>query len=591
MFIGPVFTRELATAPRRPRLYVARAVYVAAMLLLVATAWMVLTGTQDVRNLGDLARFGATVFAILAPLQLALAVFFSALFTASAVSQEKDRKTLVLLLLTHLSSSELVLGKLLASLLTVGVLVLAALPLFMLLMLLGGIAPIQIGRVMAVTLISALAAGSLGSTIALWREKTFQTLALTALLLVAWIGFWEAVASGFFGASWLGLSTELWAIAASPWQAIESAARPGDISAAVPLVGSPVTLYLIVCSVIAVALNALAIAMVRVWNPSREMQPREEESAIAVADSTSDDASAEPRKNIHSASGKTRDVWDNPVIWREICTWAYGRRVLIIRFIYLALFATAAFAVHDVLQDRSGAGRAAVIMIPLFVLSLVLVNALAVTSMTAERDNKAIDLLLVTDLTPSEFVFGKLGGALYVTKEMVLLPMLLCGYVWWRGALSFENLIYVLFGLTVMNVFVSVLGVYVGMIYDNSRSAVGVSLGTVFFLFLGVATCIRIMLAFSGSFVTQLPLFLSFIVGGGIGLFFGLGWRNPSAAIGLASFACPTLTFVAIVSFFENQTLGVFLLVLTAYGFATASMLVPAIYEFDVATGRTTADE
>ena len=30
MFIGPVFTREIVTAPRRPRLYVARAAYVAA---------------------------------------------------------------------------------------------------------------------------------------------------------------------------------------------------------------------------------------------------------------------------------------------------------------------------------------------------------------------------------------------------------------------------------------------------------------------------------------------------------------------------------------------------------------------------------
>jgi hypothetical protein len=28
-----------------------------------------------------------------------------------------------------------------------------------------------------------------------------------------------------------------------------------------------------------------------------------------------------------------------------------------------------------------------------------------------------------------------------------------------------------------------------------------------------------------------------------------------------------------------------------AYGFTTAAMLVPAIYEFDVAAGRTTADE
>jgi hypothetical protein len=32
----------------------------------------------------------------------------------------------------------------------------------------------------------------------------------------------------------------------------------------------------------------------------------------------------------------------------------------------------------------------------------------------------------------------------------------------------------------------------------------------------------------------------------------------------------------------------VFLTIAVTYGFATAAMLIPAIYEFDVATGRTT---
>jgi hypothetical protein len=41
-------------------------------------------------------------------------LFFSALLAASAVTQEKDKRTLVLLLLTNLNNSELVLGKLLA---------------------------------------------------------------------------------------------------------------------------------------------------------------------------------------------------------------------------------------------------------------------------------------------------------------------------------------------------------------------------------------------------------------------------------------------------------------------------------------------
>ena len=59
LFIGPVFTREAATAPRRTKFYVARALYVTVLWLLMCTAWLVLTGTQIVRNVGDLARFGS----------------------------------------------------------------------------------------------------------------------------------------------------------------------------------------------------------------------------------------------------------------------------------------------------------------------------------------------------------------------------------------------------------------------------------------------------------------------------------------------------------------------------------------------------
>ena len=243
-------------------------------------------------------------------------------------------------------------------------------------------------------------------------------------------------------------------------------------------------------------------------------------------------------------------------------------------------------------EQRPGVGSTALILVPLFVLSLVLVNAQAVTALTSERDVKAIDLLLVTDLTAKEFVFGKLAGVLYNTKEMILLPMAACFYLWYARALAGENLLYILGGLAVMNVFVAVLGLHSGMSYGNSRTAIGVSLGTVFFLFVGIATCMRMMVAFSGAFHWQIQPFLAFMIGGGVGLYAALGSRTPSVAIGVASMTAPIATFWAITSFLMSYNLGVFLVTIGTYGFATAAMLVPAIFEFDVATGRTTgADE
>src|SRR5690606_37904867 len=111
--------------------------------------------------------------------------------------------------------------------------------------------------------------------------------------------------------------------------------------------------------------------------------------------------------------------------------------------------------------------------------SLVLLCAQAVTSITTERDGKALDLLLVTDLTAKEVIFGKILGVLYNTKEMVLLPMLLCVYMAWVDrSFSWENAAYLLSGLAIMSLFAIMLGIHVGMAYSNSRSAVGVSIGT-----------------------------------------------------------------------------------------------------------------
>ena len=86
-----------------------------------------------------------------------------------------------------------------------------------------------------------------------------------------------------------------------------------------------------------------------------------------------------------------------------------------------------------------------------------------------ERDGQALDLLLATDLSPKEFVFGKLLGVFWVTKEMVVLPMALCVMLFWRGQINGESLAMLLMGLAVMYVFVNMLGVHCGMHYANSR--------------------------------------------------------------------------------------------------------------------------
>lgn len=591
--IGPVFTREALTVPRRPAFYATRCLFVAVLLGLVLTAWQVLVGSQHVTNPGDLARFSQQVFALLTPLQLTVCVLFSTLLAAAAVSQEKDRKTLLLLLMSDLSNSELVLGKLLASMLTVLVVIAAITPFFMLLTLLGGVAPAQVGVVMAITLASSLVAGSLGSILALWREKTFQALALAALVIVLWIVGWEVVGSGVLGTTWSGLNTADLAAMMSPWRttllAIEPAIGPPPYLAgdSVSAIGASqvITYFLIAAAAALVILNGTAIAMVRVWNPSREARPQTKPAEQAKADEQATSVS------VHRAPGRVRNVWKNPVLWREVRTWAYGKKILAVKLGYLLIFCICAAGVlttaNSATRTRSATPAVVAPMAPLMVVSVVLVNALAVTSLTNERDIKALDLLLATDLSPQELLYGKLGGAFYNSKEMILLPLLLCGLLWQQGNLSSTHLVFLAGGLLVMFIFAAMLGIHSGMIYMSSRQAIGVSIGTLLFLFLGVSTCMRMMLALSETFEYQLAPFLGFMFGGGVALFIALGWRNPSTAMFIACFSAPLATFYAITSFLLGNYGWVFASTIVTFGFATLAMLVPALSEFDVATSRT----
>jgi len=44
MLIGPIFSRELAIAPRRPAHYIYRTAYPLVLLVLMWTAWLVMVG-------------------------------------------------------------------------------------------------------------------------------------------------------------------------------------------------------------------------------------------------------------------------------------------------------------------------------------------------------------------------------------------------------------------------------------------------------------------------------------------------------------------------------------------------------------------
>src|SRR5262249_34693193 len=153
----------------------------------------------------------------------------------------------------------------------------------------------------------------------------------------------------------------------------------------------------------------------RVWNPSGE--------PIMQRDAAGQDAEEKDRLKAHAAPGRVRRVWRNPILWREVATRAYGRRPYLVKVAYFLVLGLVCWYAFETGPRRDwDAARG---LVPIAILSLLLVSAQAVTAVTSERDTGALDLLLVTDLSPREFIFGKLLGVLWNTKEFLLPPLIL----------------------------------------------------------------------------------------------------------------------------------------------------------------------
>jgi ABC-type Na+ efflux pump permease subunit len=602
--LGPIFAREFFTVPRRDRHHLSRLAAVLLLWVIGLTAWQATVGFNRTARLGETARFGLLLFQIIVYVELVLLMFFSTLSASSTVSREKDRRTFILLLLTDMRDYEIVLGKMLGSLLPILFLLFATVPVLAMLLLLGGVSGLQVIQATMVLGAISIAAGSLGGLVALWREKTFQSLALSTLFLVLYVCVVQ-----IFGAV---LRNQLDADEATqiqawfdPFLALQYVLEPPTVS---PLGLHPAYLFTAAMLFFCVTLNGFGILKLRKWNPSGEpIQQRETPQ--------DDEDSLEVRERAHAAPGAVRPVWKNPILWREIATLAYGRRPLLVKFAYgIVLSLILFFAIGQLESASRPAFVAAMGLVPVAVLSLLLVAAQAVTSITSERDGRQLDLLLVTDVSPNEFVFGKIGGILWNCKEFLIPPLLLVLYYGIRGALAntprdagFGEILSLNFGpmlcvigtLVTLFSFAITLGIHVALRIENSRLAIGNALGTVFFLCVGTLISIYLIVINGGSLGNQLLSFSAFILFGIGGLWWVLTADRPSSAINIASAIAPFALFYAVVNILiakpgtqeSSDPLIPFLVIAGSLGFTISAMLTPMLSEFDVTLGRTTLQE
>ena len=588
MLAGPIVVRELTIDPRKVKHFGLRAGYVAALCVLVFTCSQSTFSGTIPRALGDISHFSVFVFNLICTVQLLMVIGASLIFSAGNISQEKDRRTLILLLMTDLRNSELVIGKGLASLLPVFVMIAVSLPVLTALTVLGGITLQQVIWVEVLCLVSSLAAASWGTLVAFWREKTFQTIAITLMGAGLFVG-----TSQILGVL-AGTSTTIGLIFSSlnPFHALAQILNPlatqPDVSA--PSVNAWASLFSL--SAVTAALWIWTCLKVRIWNPTRAIYQRTEdivEEATGQESETIEQEEAAPESN-----RKTRVVWETPIIWREICTQAYGSRVGLIKAAYFVFAVASLLWLRSVPEDAplmfGVLAASGVAFVLLALIALFLVNAQAVTSLTSERDGQTLELLLATEVSPKEFIFGKLGGVLFNMKEVAVVPLVFSVMAWFQGQIGMESLVFLVLGYLTLVTFAGSLGLHSGLTFENSRSAILNSLGTLFFLFVGIFVCMLLIVEARQSFELQVVPFFIFIIGGGLGLCASLTHKNPSAALYLSGFGLPFLTFYGIISFLIGDTGAVFLAILVPFGFTVAAILVPAVSAFDVALGRATND-
>lgn len=204
--IAAIGVKDLRGRMRGRRAFIVLTIY---LLLLAGFGWMVQTLIQRGFETGfggssafASAAIGQGVFAALLMLMTLQVVFLAPSSTAGAISLEREKQTLDLLVATPISSFAIVVGKLLSALVWVFLLILASLPLMAVVFVYGGIGPEGVLAGYVVLVATAFGLGSFGILCSSLVRRTTASTAITIFgVLVVTIGtvflliFWTAMGS------------------------------------------------------------------------------------------------------------------------------------------------------------------------------------------------------------------------------------------------------------------------------------------------------------------------------------------------------------------------------------------------------------
>ena len=186
--VTTIMVKELRSRFRGRRAFVIITVYLGVLALIAYGVYAVVAPQAQMQAQfggGGFANASATIgqaiFLLLSIFQMLLVGFIAPAFTSGAISLEREKQTLDLLVTTPMRPGGIIVGKLLAALAFVGLMIVAAIPISGLVLMYGGASIDDIVRQQVVLLVTALGLGAIGL---FWSALIKRTQAATVLTYV-----------------------------------------------------------------------------------------------------------------------------------------------------------------------------------------------------------------------------------------------------------------------------------------------------------------------------------------------------------------------------------------------------------------------
>ncbi|HEX3023491.1 MAG TPA: ABC transporter permease subunit [Lachnospiraceae bacterium] len=161
MKMNPVYRKELKLSVRSPKIVMTILGYNIVLLIITLLAFYTTYGSRQKYNFTSFQSV-LTLYIMLATIEFILLVLVIPAFTASAISGEREKQTLDILLTTRLKPFQIVIGKLASSISMMMLLVISSFPTLSVVFVIGGVQLRDLPALFLVFFVTAFFVGSIG---------------------------------------------------------------------------------------------------------------------------------------------------------------------------------------------------------------------------------------------------------------------------------------------------------------------------------------------------------------------------------------------------------------------------------------------